>query len=83
MRTTSLFLTLCLFVLLASQAATAQVSVRIGYPPPRAYYAPRHYYAPPPAAVYAVPPPVVVAPGPYYAPRPVYYRGRGFYGRRW
>ncbi len=95
MRTNSLFLTLCLFVLLlGSQAATAQVSVRIGlgYPPPRAYYGPRHYYAPRPAVVYAVPPPVVVAPGPYYAPRPVYYAPRPVYyaprpyyyrGRRW
>lgn len=96
MRTKSLFFALSLvLLLLGSQAANAQVSVRIGggyYSPPRAYYGPR-YYAPQPAVVYAVPPPpVVVVPAPYYAPRPVYYaaprpyygyRGRGRYGRRW
>ena len=95
MRTKSIFLALGLvFMLLGSQAVSAQVSVRIGggryYGPPQGYYAPRHYYAPRPAVVYAIPPPVVV-PAPYYAPRPVYYaprpghgyRGRGHYGRRW
>ena len=95
MRTKSLFFALgMLLLLLSSQVASAQVSVRIGggyYGPPRAYYGPRHYYAPPPAVVYAAPP-VIIAPAPYYAPRPVYYaprpvyygyRGRGHYGRRW
>ena len=96
MRIKSIFLALGLFfMLLGSQAVSAQVSVRIGggryYGPPQGYYAPRHYYAPRPVVVYAVPPPVVVVSAPYYAPRPVYYaprpshgyRGRGHYGRRW
>ena len=96
MRTKSLFFALSLLLLLlGSQAASAQVSVRIGggyYASPRAYYAPRHSYPPRSAEVYVVPPPVVVVPAPYYAPRPVYYaprpayygyRGRGHYGRRW
>lgn len=94
MRTNSLIFTLALLLLLlGSQAARAQVSVRIGggyYPAPRAYYGPR-YYPPQPIVVYAVPPPVLVVPAPYYAPRPAYYpsrpyygyRGRGRYGRRW
>ena len=95
MRTKSVFFALGLFLLLlGSQAASAQVSVRIGggyYGPPRAYYGPR-YYPPQPAVVYAAPP-VIIAPAPYYAPRPVHcaprpyygYRGRGFGrgGRRW
>lgn len=84
-----MFLALGLFVmLLSSQVASAQISVRIGggrhYVPRRAYYAPR--------PVYYAPRPVVVVPAPYYAPRPVYYaprpgyayRGRGHaHGRRW
>lgn len=83
MRTKSVFfvLGLCL-LLLGSQAASAQVSVRIGggyYGPPRAYYGPR--YCPPPAVVYA-PRPVIIAPAPYYAPRPVYYAPRPYYGYR-
>ncbi|WP_345125581.1 hypothetical protein [Hymenobacter antarcticus] len=72
MRTKSLFLTLgLLFILMGTQAASAQVSVRIGggrhYAPRLVYYAPRPvYYAPRPV---------------YYAPRPSYgYRG---HGRRW
>lgn len=89
-----MFLTLALLLLLlGSQAASAQVSVRIGggySSPPRAYYGPR-YYPPQPTVVYAVPPSVLVVPAPYYAPRPAYYpsrpyygyRGRGRYGRRW
>ena len=94
MRSKSLFLTFGLGVLLLSgHAASAQVSVHIGggsYPRP--YYGPRNFYPPRPAAIYAVPPPsVVIIPAPYYAPRPVYYaprpyfgfRGRGSHGRRW
>ena len=47
MRTKSIFLALGLvFMLLGSQAVSAQVSVRIGggryYGPPQGYYAPRH-----------------------------------------
>lgn len=96
MRTKSVFfaMSLCL-LLLGSQAAGAQVSVRIGggyYGPPRAYCGPRYYSSRPP--VVYVPQPVIIAPAPYYAPRRVYYaprpyygyrshgRGRG-YGRRW
>ena len=83
MRTKSVFFALGLFLLLlGSQAASAQVSVRIGggyYGPPRAYYGPRYY--PPPAVVYA-PRPVIIAPAPYYAPRPVYYAPRPYYGYR-
>ena len=83
MRTKSVFFALGLFLLLlGSQGASAQVSVRIGggyYGPPRAYYGPRYY--PPPAVVYA-PRPVIIAPAPYYAPRPVYYAPRPHYGYR-
>lgn len=92
----SFFVLSLLFLLLGSQAASAQVSVRIGggyYAPPRVYYAPRYSYPPRSAEVYVVPSPiVVVVPAPYYAPRPEYYaprqayygyRGRGHYGRRW
>lgn len=97
MRTKSVFFSLGLFLLLlGSQAASAQVSVRIGggyYGPPRAYYGPRYYPSQPPV-VYAAPAPVIIVPAPYYAPRPVYYaprpyygyRGHGYgrgYGRRW
>ncbi|WP_216690136.1 hypothetical protein [Hymenobacter siberiensis] len=90
MRTKSVVFALGLFLLLlGSQVASAQVSVRIGggyYGPPRAYYGPR-YYPPRPPVVYA-PAPVIIAPAPYYAPRPVYYAPRPNYGyrgrgRRW
>ena len=77
MRTKSVFFALgLLLVLLGSQGARAQVSVRIG----GGYYGPR-YYPLQPAVVYA-PRPVIIAPAPYCAPRPVYYAPRPYYGYR-
>lgn len=77
MRTKSVFFALgLLLVLLGSQGARAQVSVRVG----GGYYGPR-YYPPQPVVVYA-PRPVIIAPAPYYAPRPVYYAPRPYYGYR-
>ena len=83
---------LLLLGLLSASAASAQVIVNARIGRPYGYYrpyGPRYYYPPvvaapvviaPPPPVYYAPRPVIVAPRPYFYPRPYYRRG---YYRRW